>query len=49
MNDEAIPAANDVDQGVGAFTPVLMHIALLVQIVIHSVTAMYAHPTARRI
>jgi len=47
MDDQAVTTSNDCDQSVGTFIAGLVHIALLVQIVIHSVAATYAHASTR--
>jgi Na+/glutamate symporter len=43
MDDEAISVSNDADEDIGALGPIFVHIALVVQIVVHAVAAVYAH------
>jgi len=43
MDYQTVPAANGLDESVWARIPGLVHIAFLVEVVIHPVTAMYAH------
>jgi hypothetical protein len=43
MDDQTVTASTNGDQSVGTVRATLMLIALVVEIVIHSVAAMYAH------
>jgi hypothetical protein len=43
MDDQTVAASNNGNQSVGTVRATLMLIALVVEIVIHSVAAMYAH------
>jgi hypothetical protein len=43
MDDQTVFASNEANQSIRAIGPALMGIALLIQIEIHSIAAMYAH------
>jgi hypothetical protein len=47
MNDQTVPTSDNLDQSVGAVRSGLVHITFLIQIVIHSIAAMYAHTSTR--
>jgi hypothetical protein len=47
MDDQTVAASNNGNQSVGTVRATLMLIALVVEIVIHSVAAMYAHASPR--
>lgn len=43
MDDESVAATNYIDQGVWTVVAILVYITPLVQVVIHSIAAMYVH------